>query len=137
MSESWITLTDADVFAADAKERQSIVAVKRQDDLPDIVAGVTEQVREAYRSGGRAIDDSEGTIPASLKERAIAIALWKFITTGVPENKSVQTATREAAFKEAQEFLTKVSARDIKGVGGAQIVSSKTRQATRGTLGGL
>jgi len=136
MAESWITLVDQDVFGSNAKERQSIVAIKGLDDLGEIVAAVTEQVRDAYHSGGRPLG-AEGTIPANLKGRAIAIALWRFVSEGVPKNEGVQTKQREAAYTEATDYLTQIATRKITGGGSAQIVSQKTRQATRDTLSGL
>ena len=135
-TETWIELDDADVMPANSAERASIAAVKGGDDLQAICDQVTEQIREAYRSGGRPMGD-DGTIPASQKMRAIAIALWRFVSEGVAKNEGIQTKQREAAATEAQTYLVRVATREIKGSGSAQIVSGNRRQATRRTLGSL
>lgn len=136
MPESWITFTDEDVFAADSKERLSIVAIRKRDDLADICSQVTDQIREAYLNGGRELGD-EGTIPAGLKARAIALATWRFVSEGVPKNEGLQTKSRQDSFTEATEFLFKIASREIKGAGSAQIVCKPTRRATRERLDGL
>jgi hypothetical protein len=140
MSETWVNFTDSDVMMPNLAERVSIVTIKKRDDLPEICAQVTTQIRQAYENGGREVpsgDENEGTIPEGLKARAIAIALWRFVSEGVPKNEGIQTRAREAAYKEATDFLEKIAQREIKSPGSAQIVSSQTRQATRAKLDGL
>lgn len=136
MDEHWITLTDEDVMPAASQERKSIAAVKGVDDLAAKVQQATGQVRDAYRSGGRLLGD-HGTIPAGLKDRAVAIALWRFLVDGVARNDSVHTREREHAYDEAVKYLEAIARREIKGTGSAQIVSGNKRQATREKLSGL
>ena len=108
MAETWIKFTDDDVFVANAPERRTIAAVKRRDDLAEIVGQVIGQVRQAYQFSNRELGP-EMTIPEGLKARATAIALWRFVTEGVPRNPVLQTKERESAFKEAQDFLEKIA----------------------------
>jgi hypothetical protein len=136
MNEGWSQLTDDQVLGAGTKERQSIVAIKGKDDLPDICVDATEQIREAYRSGGREVG-ADGTIPDSMFNRAVAIALWRFVSEGVPQNDGIQTKPRKSDFDEAIEYLRKISMREIKGSGGAEIVSKQVRKNTRRRLDGL
>jgi hypothetical protein len=134
--ETWSTLSDGDVFGASAAERQSLAAIKGRDDLADICAAVTQQIREAYSSGGRALGD-DGTIPDGLRGRAIAIAAWRFVSEGVPQNEGIQTASRREAFDEAVSFLKQIAGRQIRSAGSAQTVTRVHRQATRRKLEGL
>ena len=136
MDEQWIELSDTDVMPANSQERIGVSTAKGRDDLQDICDQVVQQVRDAYLSGGRPLGD-DGTIPSGLKMRAIAIALWRFITEGVGKNEGVQTRSREDGFKDAVAYLQRIAERTIKGTGSAQIVSGQPRQATRKTLGGL
>lgn len=136
MSESWIELLDSDVMPGNSQERIGVAAAKGRDDLQDICDQVVEQVRDAYISGGRSLGPDR-TMPAGLKVRAVAIALWRFVTEGVGKNDGLQTAGRKDAADEATKYLGRIASREIKGAGSAQIVSGNKRQATRDTLSGL
>lgn len=107
MAENWIDFTDGDVLEPTSKERQSIAAVKGRDDLADICAEVIDQVRQAYAFGNRDLGP-DGQIPQGLKSRAIAIAIWRFVSEGVPKNESIQTKQRESAFDEATKYLERI-----------------------------
>jgi len=108
MSETWSQFVDSEVFGANVKERQSIAAIRGRDDLPDICGQVTDQIRQAYILSNRALGP-DGTIPDGLHGRAVAIATWRFVSEGVPKNEGVQTSQREAAYKEALEFLNQLT----------------------------
>jgi hypothetical protein len=112
MIESWSYFTDDEVFGANVKERQSIAAIRGQDDLPDICAQVTGQIRQAYVFSNRELG-AEGTIPDGLKSRAIAIATWRFVSEGVPQNDGVQTKARQAANAEAVNYLSQIASLKI------------------------
>lgn len=136
LPEPWITLTAQDLFADTSQELASIVAIKGKDDRTDIACAVTEQVRDAYRSGGRVLGNA-GTIPAPLKERAVSIALWKFITSGVPRSDGVHTKERQKANDDAVDYLNQVATRAVPGIGGVSVVSKEHRQFTRHKMRGL
>jgi hypothetical protein len=108
MNEAWSYFTDDEVFAANVKERQSIAAIRGKDDLPDICEQVTGQIRQAYLFSNRELG-AEGTIPDGLKSRAIAIATWRFVSEGVPQNNALQTQARQTANDEALKFLGKIA----------------------------
>jgi hypothetical protein len=108
MNEPWSYFTDDEVFGANVKERQSIAAIRGKDDLPDICEQVTGQIRQAYIFSNRELG-VEGMIPEGLKSRAIAIATWRFVSEGVPENNGLQTKARQLANTEAIHFLTEIA----------------------------
>lgn len=136
MEESWSTFSESDVFGSNVKERQSIAAIKGRDDLADICDAVTGEIRQAYLSGGRALG-AEGTIPDGLKARAAAIALWRFVSAGVPRNENLQTQPRHDAFDEATAHIEKIARRELTSSGSAQTVSQLAREATRARTDGL
>jgi len=108
MLEPWSYFTDDEVFGTNVRERQSIAAIRGKDDLPDICAQVTGQIRQAYIFSNRELG-ADGTIPDGLKSRAIAIATWRFVSEGVPENDALQTKGRQVANTEAVNFLTQIA----------------------------
>jgi hypothetical protein len=108
MNEPWSYFTDDEVFGSNVKERQSIVAIRGKDDLPDICEQVTGQIRQAYIFSNRELG-VEGTIPDGLKSRAIAIATWRFVSEGVPQNDSLQTKARQIANTEAINYLSQIA----------------------------
>lgn len=135
MDEPWSQLTAEEVLEEfNAGEKGAVDSVKGTDDLVQIVGRVIELVRDAYRSGGRPLGE-DGSIPAGLKPRAIAIARWNFITS-IPGTEQLQNKERKAANDEAMRYLEQIAKREIKGSGSAQSVSG-TRQATRDKLNGL
>ncbi|PWU18913.1 MAG: hypothetical protein C5B50_07805 [Verrucomicrobia bacterium] len=120
MPESWTTFTDLDVLPATSAERIGIAAIKGRDDLAAICLGVTAQIRQAYEFSERDLGP-EGQIPEGLKGRAIAIALWRFVSEGVAKNEAVQTRQREAAYEEAVDYLEKVGQAKIGRVSGPAV----------------
>lgn len=108
MMEPWSYFTDDEVFGANVKERQSIAVIRGKDDLPDICAQVTGQIRQAYIFSNRELG-AEGTIPDGLKARAVAIATWRFVSEGVPQNDSLQTKARQTANAEAVNYLNQIA----------------------------
>ncbi len=109
MNEPWSYFTDDEVFGANVKERQSIAVIRGKDDLPDICAQVTGQIRQAYIFSNRELG-ADGTIPDGFKSRAIAMATWRFVSEGVPENDALQTKARQAANAEAINYLNQIAA---------------------------
>ena len=108
MNEPWSYFTDDEVFGANVKERQSVAAIRGKDDLPDICAQVTGQIRQAYIFSNRELGP-EGTIPDGLKMHAVAIATWRFVSEGVPQNDGLQTKAREKANAEAVNYLNQIA----------------------------
>jgi hypothetical protein len=108
MNEPWSYFTDDEVFGANVKERQSIATIRGRDDLPDICAQVTGQIRQAYIFSNRELG-AEGTIPDGFKARAVAMATWRFVSEGVPQNDSLQTRARQSANTEAVNYLNQVA----------------------------
>ena len=136
LSETWSPFTDADAFPPSSRERQNVAAAKTRDDLADICDSVTAQIRDAYLSGGRSLGD-DGTIPDALRARAIAIATWRFVTEGLPQNEALQTPSRRDAFNEAVNYLHQIATRQIPTAGSVHIPHRSPRQATRHRLDGL
>lgn len=139
MDETWSTLTANNVLAeftpVEKSTLNSIQGVTTA--LAGIVTGVSGQVRKAYTDGGRPLDpDSATTIPASEFERAIAIARWKWLNS-FPALKALQTDARKKASEDAETYFTQIATRELKGSGGAEIVSSQTRRMTRQQLDGI
>lgn len=110
--EPWSYFTDDEVFGANVKERQSIAAIRGKDDLPDICEQVTGQIRQAYIFSNRELG-ADGTIPDGLKSRAIAMATWRFVSEGVPQNDALQTKARQSANAEAINFLNQIASLKI------------------------
>lgn len=126
MSETWVELADADVLPANGAERVAIAAIKGQDDLQPLCDQVVEQVRQAYLLSNRDVG-ADGTIPSGLKERAIAIALWRFVSEGVTKNEALQTQQRQDAATEARKYLDDLAAVNI-GRASAPSVHSRHRK---------
>lgn len=136
MDEPWSTLTSDEVIEEfNANEKAAVDTTKSSDDLEGVVSRVIEQVRDAYRSGGRPLGD-DGTVPSGLKPRAIAIARWNFIIS-IPGLQTLQTAERRGANEEAMRYLAMIAKREVKGGGSAQTIPAPSRQATRCRLDGL
>jgi hypothetical protein len=132
----WVTLTVDDATAElTPQEAAMLKAIAGSDDTAaGIVERVTEEVREAYRSGGRPVD-GDG-IPAAMQSRAVAIARWRLLTS-YPQLAKLQTKDRKDANDAAMKYLDQIATREIRGSGSAQIVSGNARQATRTKLSGL
>jgi hypothetical protein len=112
MNEPWSYFTDDEVFGANVKERQSVAAIRGRDDLPDICAQVTGQIRQAYIFSNRELG-AAGTIPDGLKSHAIAIATWRFVSEGVPQNDALQTKARQSANTAAINYLNEIASLKI------------------------
>jgi len=108
MQETWSYFTDDEVFGANVKERQSIAAIRGKDDLPDICAQVIGQIRQAYIFSNRELGP-DGTIPDGLKLHAVAIATWRFVSEGVPQNDALQTKARQTANTAAINYLNEIA----------------------------
>ncbi len=101
----WLTPTDDEVLSKDSKERASIVAIKNKDDLPDILVEVVAEFRDAIAGRENLLDATDNTIPAGLAKYVRDLALWIFITRGVPKNEGIQTKERGDAAKKAEDVL--------------------------------
>lgn len=101
---AWITPTDDEVLAKASQERTSIAAIKGNDDLAQILSEVVADFRDAIAGRENGLD-ADGTMPIGLAKYARDMALWIFITRGVPKNEGVQTQQRADAAKKAEEML--------------------------------
>jgi hypothetical protein len=110
--EPWSYFTDDEVFGTNVKERQSIAAIRGKDDLADICEQVTGQIRQAYIFSNRELG-ADGMIPDGLKSRAIAIATWRFVSEGIPQNDALQTKARQSAYDEALGYLNQIASLQI------------------------
>lgn len=70
------------------------------------------QVCEAYTLSNRDLGP-DGTIPAGLKARATAIALWRFVSEGAPALPKMQTKERKDASDEATKYLGSLANMDL------------------------
>jgi hypothetical protein len=101
----WITPTDDEVLSKDSKERASIVAIKNKDDLADILVEVVAEFRDAIAGRDNDLDSTDNTLPAGLAKYARDLALWIFVSRGVPQNDGIQTKVRQDAGAKAEEIL--------------------------------
>lgn len=108
----WITVTDEDVLPKVSKERIQIAAVKGRDDLSDTVQEITETFRAAIAARGFELG-ADGTIPSGLAHHVQAMALWHFLTQGVPANDKVQTDARKQADDEARKVIDAIYAGQV------------------------
>ena len=138
MNENWSTIISDDVLGeftpVEAATLNGLQGVT--DALPPIITRTINQIRKAYRDGGREVAFTDGTIPDSESGRAIAIARWKWLIS-FPKLKSMQTDERRKAWEEADNYFNAIAKREIKGEGGAQSFTPVDRQATRKKLSGL
>lgn len=105
---AWITPTDDEVLSKDSKERAAIVAIKNNDDLADILVEVVAEFRDAIAGRENQLDATDNTLPAGLAKYARDLALWSFITRGVPKNEGLQTKERADAAKKAEDVLQSI-----------------------------
>jgi hypothetical protein len=90
--------------------------------LPDIIIKVMDQITDAYLNAGRLLDSTTGlipatgTIPAGEKNRAIAIARFRYLLA-IPTGKAL-AENREDDAKKAEEYFVMISKREIKAPGG-------------------
>jgi hypothetical protein len=120
MSETWVEFADADVLPGNSAERVSVATVKGGDDLQRICDQVVEQIRQAYLFSNRDLGP-DGTIPSGLMERAVALALWRFVSEGVAKNEGIQTKQRESAATEARTYLTQIASAEVGKVSGPSV----------------
>jgi hypothetical protein len=91
---AWVQLTDQDAMPSTSRERTDIATVKGADDLVSIVEECVDIFRDAIRSSGQPLGP-EGTIPRSLSTYVLSRAVWLFVSRGVPENKAIQSPSRQ------------------------------------------
>jgi hypothetical protein len=106
---SWITLVDQDVLPSGNQERIGIVAAKGIDDLANCVAEAVEAFRSAIASTGNTLGPS-GTVPSGFKHYVLGMALWHFVSAGVPQNEALQTPARRDQNSEAEALLRQLRA---------------------------
>ncbi len=138
MNENWSTITSDDVLGEFTPvETATLNGIQAAtDNLGNLIGRVVNQVRKAYRDGGREVAFTSDTIPDSERSRVIAIARWKWLIS-FPKLTSMQTDERRKAWEEADNYFNAIAKREIKGEGGAQPFNAAPRQATRGKLSGL
>jgi len=125
----WSALTIADVLNQFNDSETLAYDTAKGDansaSLPDIIGKVMDQVVGAYANAGRLIDLSTGlapaggTIPAEEKNRAIAVARWKYLLA-IPTGKSLAENRADDA-KAAETYWLALAKREIKGPGGVTI----------------
>ena len=101
---TWVSVLDTDVLPAASAERASIAAIRGGDDLLSFAAEAVATFRGAIDGRGHSLGPA-GTVPPGLKHYAIAMALWHWVSEGVPENDRLQTKARRDNAKEAEEAL--------------------------------
>ena len=93
--------------------------------LPDIIAKVMDQITDAYLNAGRLLDPATGlapatgTIPAGEKNRAIALARWKYLLA-IPTGKSL-AENRAADAKTAEAYFVALAKREIRAPAGVTV----------------
>jgi len=125
----WSALTADDVLNQfNDSETQAYDTAKgdaQSASLPDIISKVMDQVVGAYANAGRLIDLSTGSVPATgtippeEKNRAIAVARWKYLLA-LPTGKSLAENRADDA-KAAEAYWEKIAKREIKAPGGVTI----------------
>jgi hypothetical protein len=84
-----------------------------------------DQITDAYATAGRLVDVTTGvapaigTIPAGDKNRAIAIARWKYLLA-IPIGKSL-AENRADDGKKAEDYFLMIAKREIKPAAGVAI----------------
>lgn len=106
---SWKTPKDTEVLSKGSKERAAVAAIKGGsgapiDDLADILSEVVAEFRDAIAGRENALDTA-GTLPGGLCKYARDLALWIFITRGIPNNDGIQTKERSDAAVKAEAIL--------------------------------
>ncbi len=104
---AWIQLTIQDGLPPASQERQGIVAAKGVDDYEDILMECIDIFRDAIRSSGQPLGP-EGTIPRSLSAYVLARTIWLFVSRGLPENKAIQSPSRQKEADRAEEVLQQI-----------------------------
>jgi len=125
----WLPLTTQEVLNQfNDSELQAYDTAKgdtASTSLPDIIAKVMDQITDAYATAARLVDTTtglapaSGTIPAGDKNRAIAIARWKYLLA-IPTGKSL-AENRAADGKKAEEYFVMIAKREIKPAAGVAI----------------
>ncbi len=96
-----------------SRERRSIATAKGQDDLAIIVAECVDIFRDAIRSSGQPLGP-DGTIPLSLRTYVLSRAVWLFVSRGLPENKAVQSPSRQKEGDRAEDVLQQIIDKKLK-----------------------
>ena len=125
MLTGWTALTEGDVLNQFNDSEQTAYDTAKGDAngvaIADIIQKVADQIWLAYSQGGRNVDtQGAGTIPAGEKNRAIALVRFKYLLA-LPTGKSL-AENRQAEAKQAEDYLLKISQRQIKAAGGATAI---------------
>jgi hypothetical protein len=136
---NWITLTTTDVLAQFNDSETSAYDAAKGDtqsvDLAAIITSVTDQIRHAYRDGGRALDWTTLTsIPPGEKNRAIALVRWKYLLA-LPAGKALQTGERQQASADAESYFLNVARRKIAHAGAVGVARPGQRVQDFNVLG--
>jgi hypothetical protein len=152
---AWITLTESKVEARLTKpELAALLTAARQDDQTDAgllaaaISAVTAEVRGYVAACAKNTLGESGTIPEELESAALAL-IRRHLFTRLPALRNLYDAIREQETKDALERLRDtaackfaivppVTAAPEQAAGpGVQVISSRTRIATREGLSGL
>lgn len=123
---NWSNLTDDEVLAQFNDSETAAMDAAKGDtsgaNLTDIIGKVTDQIRHAYRDGGREIDwDQPGSLPAGEKNRAIAMVRWLYLLA-LPTGKALQTEERKKAHDDATAYFLQIAQRKISRPGSVGVV---------------
>ena len=104
----WNPIAESDVLNEFSPlEQATLAGLKAVDSLPGILVNVLNAARGNISAGGNQLGPA-GTIPDQLRSEVVAIARWKWVNS-FPQIKSIQTAARKDAAKEAQDLLNLVA----------------------------
>jgi len=105
MNPLWNTLTSADVLKRfTQKEAADLNAVAgTADGLTQIVLERIQNIRGRIKAGGRQLGP-DGTLPDSLRDLAIDLCVWDWVTSP-SGNSKVQTDVRREKAREARDTL--------------------------------
>ena len=128
---NWITLTTPDILAQFNDSETAAYDAAKGDttsaDLPAIITLVIDQIWHAYHEGGRLVDvAAPGTIPPGEKNRAVALARWKYLLA-LPTGKALQTEERRKSHDDAEVYFLKVAQRKIGHAGAAGLARGGNR----------
>lgn len=134
----WLPLTEQDVLNQFNDSETAAYDTAKGDtnsaSLPDIISKVMDQITDAYATAGRLFDPvaqaipASGTIPSGDKNRAIAIARWKYLLA-IPTGKSLAENRADDA-KKAEDYFIMIAKREIKPAAGVSIARPGRRVHT-------
>ena len=125
MSTPWIPLTTTDVLAQFNDSETAAYDAAKGDpgstSLPAIITLVINQIFQACDDGGRLVDNVDaGTIPPGEKNRAIALARWKYLLA-LPTGKALQTEERKKAHDDAEAYFLQIAQRKVAHAGAVSL----------------